>query len=134
MNMKKIMITGCGGMLGSSVYTYLKSKGGDILATDIDLNEDWLSYLDVRDYEKSRDICMKFNPEIILHLAALTSLEFCEQNPEAAHDTNYIGTLNMAKISQKLDVPLVYISTAGVFDGNKLVYTEKDKPNPINVY
>lgn len=131
---KKILITGCGGMLGSSVYPYLKSKGYDVMATDIDLDENWLSHLDVRNLDEATQVATKFKPDIILHLAALTNLEYCENNKEEAHKTNYLGTRNMAIISKKLNIPMVYISTAGVFDGKDERYSEEDFPNPINVY
>ncbi len=131
---KKILITGCGGMLGSSVYPYLKSKGYDVMATDIDLDENWLSHLDVRNLDEATQVATKFKPDIILHLAALTNLEYCENNKEDAHKTNYLGTRNMAIISKKLNIPMVYISTAGVFDGKDERYSEEDFPNPINVY
>ncbi|MGV8131568.1 MAG: SDR family oxidoreductase [Candidatus Pacearchaeota archaeon] len=131
---KKILITGCGGMLGSSVYPYLKSKGYEVMATDIDLDEDWLSQLDVRNLDEATEVALKFKPDIILHLAALTNLEYCENNKEDAHKTNYLGTRNMALISKKLNIPMVYISTAGVFDGKAERYSEEDFPNPINVY
>lgn len=131
---KKILVTGCGGMLGSSIYPYLASKGYDLLATDIDLNDNWLKHLDVRDLKEAREVATKFKPDIILHLAALTSLEYCESNLKEAYETNFLGTKNMAIIAKELDIPLVYISTAGVFDGKKERYYETDYPNPINVY
>ena len=131
---KKILITGCGGMLGSSVYPYLKSKGYEVMATDIDLDENWLSHLDVRNLDEATQVATKFKPDIILHLAALTNLEYCENNKEDAHKTNYLGTRNMAIISKKLNIPMVYISTAGVFDGKDERYSEENFPNPINVY
>jgi len=134
MAIKNILITGCGGMLGSAMYPHMKSKGYKVFATDIDLNENWLSRLDVREFDKSREIALKFKPDIILHLAALTSLEYCEEHPEESYETNFVGTVNMAKICKEMDIPLVYISTAGIFDGRKDRYTEKDSPNPINVY
>lgn len=134
MKIKRILITGCGGMLGSAVYPDLKSKGYEILATDLNSNEEWLSKLDVRSFNEAKEIVEQFKPEIILHLAALTSLEYCEDHPEEAYRTNYLGTVNMAQICKKMDIPLVYISTAGIFDGKKDSYTEKDLPNPINVY
>ncbi len=66
----KALITGCGGMLGKAAYEIL-SKKYDVISTDIDLNEKWLSYLDVRkinDFEKYFELC-KF--DIIFHLAAI---------------------------------------------------------------
>ena len=131
---KKILITGCGGMLGSSVYKHLTGQGYTVLATDIELDESWLSYLDVREFEQAKEIAFKFKPDIILHLAALTNLEFCEDNLVEAYQTNFIGTKNIALICKKLNIPLVYISSAGVFDGTGERYTEDDIPNPINVY
>jgi len=61
-------------------------------------------------------------------------LEYCEEHLEEAFKTNYLGTKNMALIARKIDIPLVYVSTAGVFDGKKERYSEGDIPNPINVY
>jgi len=132
--MKKALITGCGGMLGSSVYPYLKSKDYDVLATDIDLNEGWLTYLDVRKLEEIRRIAREFGLDIIFHLAALTNLEECEKNREQANRTNHIGTKNIARVCKERDIPLVHISTAGVFDGEKDNYTEEDTPGPVNYY
>jgi dTDP-4-dehydrorhamnose reductase len=125
----KILITGCGGMLGEAVYKELK-EDHTVFATDIDLNEDWLTFLDVRypilkDYSK---------PDIIIHLAALTRMEYCQLNPEASYDTNLIGTNKMVQIAKDHDIPFVYISSAGIFDGKKEYYLENDKPNPLSVY
>lgn len=121
-------------MLGSSIYPFFKNKGYDVLATDINVNEPWIEYLDVRDFNKINELTKKFNPDLIFHLAALTNLEYCENNMEDANNTNFIATRNIAKLCKGLDIPLVYISTAGVFDGTKKIYSEEDIPNPINVY
>ncbi len=131
---RRILITGCGGMLGSSVHKHLVSKNYEVLATDIDLDESWLSYLDVRDFEQVRQTAKAFNPDIILNLAALTNLEYCEKNPEEAYKTNYLGAKNIALICKEMSIPFVHISTAGVFDGESERYTEDSFPNPINVY
>lgn len=133
---KNILITGCGGMLGAAVYRKALEKYGEtfVYATDIDLNEPWLTKLDVRNIEEYEEVVKKCNPLIIIHLAALTDLEYCEKNPNDAWATNALGVENAVKISQKYGVILVYISTAGVFDGEKDEYTDFDIPNPINVY
>ena len=133
MNNKKILITGCGGMLGEAVYNYFKGSN-TVLATDIDLNEPWLEYLDVRVIQKIEDTIESFHPSIVINLAALTDLEYCENNPEEAWQTNALGQENIARLCIKYDLPVVYISTAGIFDGKKDHYTEKDTPNPINIY
>lgn len=131
---KKVYIAGCGGMLGSDVYSVFKDNGYDVLATDIDLNDDWLEYGDVRDYEEIRKQIVKFNPNIIINLAALTDLEFCELNEENSWLTNAMGCENLCNISLELDIPYVYISTAGIYDGKQDVYNDFHEPNPISVY
>jgi len=130
---KKILITGCGGMLGHAVYE-LFSKEFDVLATDIDLNEPWLSYMDVRDYNSVKETVEDFRPDIIFHLAALTDLEFQEKNPEEAYRTNALGTENIVLLAKEHNITLLYISTAGIVDGKKDVYDDFDAPNPISAY
>ncbi len=132
-NKTKILITGCGGMLGDAFYNLFKDKF-NVKATDIDLNEDWLEYLDVRDFNNFKTVVLDYNPDIILHLAALTDLEYCEENKRNAYLTNTIAVENAVVLSKKVDATLVYISTAGIFDGKQDIYDDWDSPNPINVY
>jgi dTDP-4-dehydrorhamnose reductase len=131
---KKVLITGCGGMLGKAVYETFSNEYKEVLATDIDLNEPWLESLDVRSMEECEKVFQDFKPEIVIHLAALTDLEYCEKNQENAWRTNALGTENLALLSEKNDCQLVYISTAGIFDGEQEEYTDFDTPNPINIY
>jgi len=134
MNKKsKILITGCGGMLGEAVYAEFKDKY-KVYATDIDLNEPWLSRLDVRLPNDISKYIRKIKPDAILHLAALTDMEYCELHPGHAYDVNFMGAYNMTCVSKKNKIPFVYISSAGIFDGKKQNYNEDDIPNPLNVY
>lgn len=135
MNNEKVFITGCGGMLGNAIRPFFKYWFKDVLATDKDVNEDWLSYLDVRDTDALSATFNEYRPDIVLHLAAETDLEFCETNIDTATNTNDIASKNIAKLAEKYGATLIYISTAGVFDGTKeSAYTEDDQPNPIMVY
>lgn len=129
----RVFITGCGGMLGLAVYNQF-NEHCNVLATDIDLNEPWLEYADVTNYEKTYQIAAKFQPHVIINLAALTDLEYCEKNIEDTYRTNGLGAENMALIAQKLNAVHIYISTAGIFDGVQEFYTDFDKPNPLSVY
>lgn len=131
---KKILITGCGGMLGYSLLPIIESNFNYLLATDIKANTGRLERLDVRDVEECEKVIASFAPDIVIHLAALTDLEYCEKNPKEAYLTNSKGTKNMAVLTENIGSTFVYISTAGIFDGNKEFYDDFDKPNPINVY
>ncbi len=134
MKKEKILITGCGGMLGASLYRICEETGANVLATDIDLNEDWLEHLDVCNIKECESIFRHFKPTITFHLAALTDLEYCEQNPEEAWKVNALGTENIALLCRKNNTLMVYISTAGVYDGHQNVYTDFDIPNPLSHY
>jgi dTDP-4-dehydrorhamnose reductase len=129
----RVYISGCGGMLGRAVYEFFNERT-TVKATDIDLNIAWLSYADVRDYGSINDSISEFNPDFILNLAALTDLEYCERNQEDAWLTNALGAENIALIANRLDVPLVYISTAGIVDGSQEIYNDFGTHHPLSVY
>ncbi len=129
----RVYIAGCGGMLGEAVYNYFSART-TVKATDIDLNVDWLEYADVRDYSDMEKSINDFGPDLIINLAALTDLEYCEKNQENAWLTNALGAENIALIASKLDIPLVYISTAGIVDGKQDLYNDFDAPNPLSIY
>ncbi len=131
--MKKIYIAGCGGMLGEAFY---KVFGPRYLlkCTDIDVNAPWLSYLDIRDREAYRQDVAAFQPDYLFHLGACTNMEDCERNPENAWLTNSTATESATLIANELDIPLLYIGTAGIFDGQKRQYEEGDTPNPVSCY
>ena len=131
--MRKIYIAGCGGMLGEAFYKQFSSDY-ELKCTDIDVNEKWLSTLDIRVYEAYKKDVEEFRPDYLFHLGAYTDLEFCEKNPDDTYLTNSFAVENAVKIANELDIPILYISTAGIFDGKKEVYDEWDTPNPIGVY
>jgi len=129
----KIYIAGCGGMLGEAFYNKF-NKDFDLKCTDIDLNEDWLSYLDFREEQSYNKDVNDFEPDWLFHLGAYTDLEYCELHEKDTYDTNTESVKYAVNIANELSIPLLYISTAGIFDGKKDVYDESDAPNPIGHY
>jgi dTDP-4-dehydrorhamnose reductase len=130
MKIEKILVTGAAGMVGS--YIERVFHGYDLVLSDI---RDGFLKLDIRDPKIVVEIFEREKPSIVLHLAAETDVDFCEREPDNAYHTNALGTQNVALACQKIDCPVVYISTAGVFWGdNPEPYTEFDNPLPKNVY
>jgi dTDP-4-dehydrorhamnose reductase len=129
----RIYIAGCGGMLGQSVYRTF-SDIGTVKATDIDLNESWLEYADVRDYCGIEESIKSFMPDLVINLAAKTDMEECEREQKNAWLTNALGAENMALLAVELGVPYIYISTAGIFGGEKELFNDFDEPNPLSIY
>jgi dTDP-4-dehydrorhamnose reductase len=130
---KKIFMAGSGGMLGLAFYEEFRETF-DLKCTDKDVNESWLSYLDFREYDDYLEDVLSFQPNYLFHLGAYTDLEFCEKNPEDTYLTNTTSVENAVLIANKLKIPLLYISTAGIFDGQKDLYDDWDIPNPLGVY
>jgi dTDP-4-dehydrorhamnose reductase len=130
---KRIYIAGCGGMLGRAVYAEF-ARDCQVMATDVDLNIHWLKHADVRDFSQFHDSVKSFGPDILINLAALTDLEYCELNPRDAWLTNALGAENAAIIARRLGIPLVQVSTAGIVDGAQETYNDFEQPNPLGVY
>jgi dTDP-4-dehydrorhamnose reductase len=120
-------------MLGVAVYEAFKDCC-DVHASDIDVNAPWLERLDVSSAKEVRTYLDKLKPNYIIHLAALTDMEYCELHPDHAHATNTGGVENVARHAREHNLPLVYISTAGIFDGKMDCYGEADIPNPLSAY
>ncbi len=130
---KKIYIAGCGGMLGEAFYQQFKNDY-ILKCTDKDVNDSWLSYLDFRDFDAYKREVLDFRPDFLFHLGAYTDLEFCELNADETYNTNTIGVENAVYLANELDIPVLYISTAGIFDGKREFYDDWDQPNPLGVY
>jgi dTDP-4-dehydrorhamnose reductase len=130
---KRIYMAGSGGMLGEGFHDVLAERH-ELRCTDIDVNADWLSHLDFRARDEYRRDVADFHPDYLFHLGAHTSLEFCEQHPDEAYATNTLAVENAVHIANELDVPLLYISSAGIFDGSKETFDDWDQPNPLGHY
>ena len=131
--MKKIYIAGAGGMLGDAFYKVF-SNDYELFCSDINVNETWLNLLDFRNFNKYLEDVNKFKPDYLFHLGAYTDLEYCEKNIDDTYLTNTKSVESATKIANKFDIPIFYVSTAGIFDGKKDLYDELDKPNPIGHY
>ena len=129
----KIYMAGCGGMLGEAFYKVFSSNY-EIKCTDIDVNDTWLTKLDFRNLNEYSNDVNTFKPDYLFHIGAHTDLEYCETNQDDAYNTNTRAVENAVHISNKLNIPVIYISTAGIFDGKKNTFDESDTPKPTSCY
>jgi dTDP-4-dehydrorhamnose reductase len=129
--MTRIVVTGACGVVGGYVAEVFSDH--DLLLTDIRGDCD---RLDVRDPEACKNVIGGHGAELVIHLAAATDVDECEQDHDLAFATNAVGTQNVALAARDAGAVLVYTSTAGVFGGEKAdePYTEFDEPGPANVY
>lgn len=126
-------MAGVGGMLGEAFYEQFKNDY-KLKCSDIDVNEKWLSLLDFRDADAYRKDVTDFSPDYLFHIGAYTDLEYCELHEKDTYETNTTSVEHAVSIANDLNIPLLYISTAGIFGGEKDVYDETDKPEPLGHY
>lgn len=128
----KVLVTGAAGMVGAAVIPEFEMAADTVVATDI--RPGWRQ-LDVRRTDEVRCAVAEVAPNLVLHLAAETDLEVCEREKRHCWSTNAEAVNQIAKITDSAEIPLVYVSTAGVFDGIKQgPYVESDQPSPLNQY
>jgi dTDP-4-dehydrorhamnose reductase len=126
----RILVTGAAGVVGGYVSDVFSDH--ELVLTDIVGDVDTL---DVTEPGSVRRLVAETQPEVVIHLAAATDVDRCEQDPDTAYRTNAIGTQNVALACKDVGAVLVYTSTAGVFGGEKPEpYVEFDEPSPVNVY
>ena len=129
----KMFIAGANGMLGTTLQSMFDTE--DYLLTDKDLsNSNNIIYCDIRDLEHTTKLVKEFKPDVILNFAAIVDLEYAEQEKDDCYLTNTIAAIHLFNLAKDLNVPYVFISTAGIFGNDKEFYTEDDKPYPLSAY
>lgn len=123
--MEKILITGGSGVLGSYVKNVL--NGYEVIAVGKDK-------LDVSNYQNVNSFFNKINPQIVIHLAALTNVDECQNNPKKAFEINSEGTKYISTACREKRIKCIYVSTASVFAGRAKEYFEDDIPDPVHIY
>ncbi len=132
---KRVLIVGAGGMLGKDLYDQFSSKY-TVFATSRTAHEDWINELDVTDFSAYKNVVANFRPHVIIHAAAITSLEACRENMAEAYRVNAESVKYAAELASLYHAKLVYISSSNVFDGQSASYDDVAKPNPNhdNIY
>ncbi len=122
----KIAITGGRGQLGRTLEQVLKPRHQIII---FDLPETDITQ------RGEIDSIAHLAPDLVIHAAAMTDVDGCARDPDAAFRANALGTQNVALACQRANAVMLYISTNEVFDGTKNTpYLELDAPHAINPY
>lgn len=122
----RILITGANGQLGREFKKACnKHKLKAVSKAEMDIT----NKLDVE------NVIRKFMPDLIIHSAAYTAVDQCEEAVNKAFEVNSMGTLNVAVMAKEIGAELIYFSSDYVFDGKKKTpYEEDDETNPLNIY
>ena len=124
----KIFVTGVKGQLGFDVVNELNKRGHEPIGVDID-------ELDITKERDVRTMLEVVKPDGVIHCAAWTAVDDAEDNREKVMVVNAKGTEHIAKGCKDLDIPMIYISTDYVFNGEGTTpWKPDDKREPLNVY
>lgn len=143
--MTKTLITGGAGFIGSAIVPALKNAGYDIYVLDnlsfgnrqfIDVEDSNFFLADIRDKEKVNGIIEELNPEIIIHLAAIHFIPYCNQHPYEAADINIRGTMNILEAAKRSAAlkRIFFASTAAVYPICDEAVSEKHQVHPLDIY
>ncbi len=145
--MKKVLITGAGGQLGSDLGDVLSGKlppgaaDGGLPAAKIgriggyEVVRAAHDLLDITERSVVMEAVSAIRPDVIIHAAAYTRVDDCEHDQDAAFAVNAVGTRNIAEAARRYGAYVTYVSTDYVFDGSAdRPYVEWDVPCPVSVY
>lgn len=128
----RVLITGAAGRLGRQLRRQLADTH-DLITTDV--VGDVKVTADLTDYDACRRLLHGTAPDIVLHTAAWTDVDGCARDPKRALSANGLATAHLAALTSSRGMPMLYISSNEVFDGELgRPYAEYDQPNPINPY
>jgi len=124
----KVLVTGVKGQLGYDVVNELKKRGHEAVGVDIE-------EMDITDEESVNRVIREAAPDAVIHCAAYTAVDAAEDNVELCRAVNARGTGNIARVCKALDIPMMYISTDYVFNGQGTrPWEPDDQREPLNIY
>ncbi|MFQ6607978.1 MAG: dTDP-4-dehydrorhamnose reductase [Fidelibacterota bacterium] len=135
---KRILITGATGQLGRSAVEELQQYF-EILSTARHIPAETLTTcpvveMDIRNKTIVQQVVSKYEPDVLIHLAAMTDVDGCERKREEAWQINVKGTEHLLESIAANDTRIIFLSTDYLFDGTQGPYREDAKPSPINYY
>ncbi|PKN88668.1 MAG: hypothetical protein CVU46_00225 [Chloroflexi bacterium HGW-Chloroflexi-8] len=135
--MSRFLVTGASGLLGLNLCMQISSKSevfGIVNEVSLENTPFRVIKKNLLDLNEIKFLIDSINPDTIVHCAAMANIDKCESQPGLAYRINAELPGEIARLSQKLGIKLVHISTDAVFDGVKGNYSETDVPNPLGVY
>lgn len=137
MKNNKILITGVSGLLGNNLAYYFKDRGrvlGLYNLHPVNIDSVLTCKCDITSAAQFKKAVKGFKPDVIVHCASLTNIDFCETNKKLTYKVNVHGTKIIADAIKKTGIKLIYISSDSVYDGVNGNFSEDDHVKPLNYY
>ena len=144
--MKTILVTGGAGFIGSHlVKRFIRNTNRVIIVDDLSTgkkehfstikNNLEFERADVTDKDHLLKVFQRFNPNIVIHLAAIHFIPYCDKNPTRTCEVNIIGTRNVFECCKRISPEVVFFSSsASVYPIRDEANRENSEINPIDIY
>ncbi len=136
----KVLVTGANGLLGQKLCALLEQDTGiHLIATakeqlKFELGKASIDLLDITNPLQVEEIFNKYQPDYIVHTAALTNVDTCEIEKENCWNINVNATHHLLSAAAKTKTHFIFLSTDFIFDGKEELLTEEAAPGPVNYY
>ncbi|BAY62752.1 dTDP-4-dehydrorhamnose reductase [Calothrix brevissima NIES-22] len=135
--MKKLLITGASGFLGWHICQLAKKEWevyGTYFSHALEIPDVKMLKVNLTEFVELKDIFNKINPTAVIHTAALSQPNFCQNHPEESYKINVTASCNIAGLCADYKIPCAFTSTDLVFNGLNAPYKETDTVCPVNIY
>lgn len=142
--MKKILVTGGAGFIGSALVKVLQQPHYEVFVIDnlsfgqrcfVDIPNDHFFEVDILNTPAVTEVINAISPDWVIHLAAIHFIPYCNQHPFEASNINIQGTLNLLEALKNTTVQKVlFASTAAVYPISEVPLHEDTSPSPIDIY
>lgn len=135
-----VLITGGGGLLGSTIAAELSRDDRSVVATTHSESETSITgevvyeKLDITDFEAVHQVIKRSRPDVVINCAAKTDVDRCERDPETALAVNATGAAEVAKAADSVNADICHISTDYVFGSDGSPHDPDDEHSPMQVY
>lgn len=140
----RTLVTGGAGFIGSAVIAKLQKEGHTIAVLDnlsfgkrefINVPDELFYFADIRDRKGVEKVFESFRPEIVIHLAAVHFIPYCNEHPFESSDINIRGTINILDACNQFQVKKIFFaSTAAVYPIYDDAVTEQHPTGPMDIY
>lgn len=132
-----MLVTGASGFLGWNIIQHAKSQWdifGLCLNHPVFIPGVKILRTDITRYHDLKKTFVDIMPDAVIHAAALSDPNTCQQNPVVSRLINTDASIYLAGLCAEKSIPCVFISTDLVFDGTAAPYCEDDEPCPVSLY